>query len=97
MNLISHLPLAVAMARPVLWATQILLEAAHGLWLERRRRRTMRAARRELERLDAQTLRDLALHECEAASVAAEYVGLAPTSRRRLAPVPHGLRRPARR
>jgi hypothetical protein len=86
-----------AMSRPVLWATQILLEAARGLWLERQRRRAMHAARRELERLDAQTLRDLALHECEAASVAAEFVGLAPASRRRIAPVPHGLRWPAPR
>ena len=97
MNTITQLSLAVVMSRPVLSAAQALLVQARYLRLEAQRRVELRRARRELQRLDAQTLRDLGLYECEASSAAAEHVGLTEPSRRRLAPMPRHLRRTALR
>ena len=56
-----------------------VVRAALDAWRERRR---VAATRRELERLDAATQRDLGLHRSEAASVAAEVHGVAVASRR---------------
>lgn len=92
MNLVSHINLGFALSRPALWALQHLVDHARRSLLAWRRRRALRAAQRELERLDARSLRDLGLHECEASSAAAEYVGLAETTRRGIAPRPAVLR-----
>lgn len=47
-----------------------------------RRRRELARTLRDVERLDAATLRDLGLHRSEAGSVAAELHGFAEASRR---------------
>lgn len=97
MNAISQLSLAVAMSRPILTVAQAICWRARCHWLDAQRRVELRRARRELQRLDAQTLRDLGLYECEASSTAAEHVGLAEPSRRTIAPMPRRLRRLASR
>lgn len=92
MNLVSHINLGLALSRPVLCALQQLADHARQYRLEWRRRRALHAAKRQLERLDTRSLRDLGLHECEASSAAAEYVGLAERTRRGIAPRPVALR-----
>lgn len=97
MNPISQFSLAVTMSRPLWLAAQALREQLRSLWHDALRQHEQRRAMHELQRLDAQTWRDLGLHECEASSVAAEVVGLAEPTRRRLAPRPRHLRDDARR
>ena len=92
MNLVSQINLGLALSRPVAWALKHVLDRARESSLASRRRRALRAAQREMERLDARSLRDLGLHECEASSAAAEFVGLAETTRRGIAPRPAALR-----
>lgn len=97
MNPISQFSLAVTMSRPLLFAAQALIAQWRGLWRDVLRQHERRRAMHELQRLDAQTWRDLGLHECEASSVAAEVAGLVEPTRRRLAPRPRHLRDDARR
>lgn len=92
MNPIPLISLEPAMSLQLRRAGQSLAQRLRRLALSHRRRAAARRVQRDLQRLDARTLHDLGLHECEASSVGAEFAGLTERQRNRLAPMPRHLR-----